>query len=114
MKLLLIQVTEMLVNILNICSDDELVAGPDDELEEGKFGASESRCCFSRSCLNVVVLWLLWASKETLELQTNLLLKIFSEKYNNCNLLLPPIIIYVPTRTNFSLFPKNMYIYIYK
>lgn len=26
----------MLMNILNICSDDELVSGPDDELEEGK------------------------------------------------------------------------------
>mgnify|MGYP004602775205 CR=1 FL=1 len=24
------------MNILNICSDDELVSAPDDELEEGK------------------------------------------------------------------------------
>ncbi|TMW47262.1 hypothetical protein DOY81_007661 [Sarcophaga bullata] len=28
------KVTDMLVNILNICSDEELVGGPDDELEE--------------------------------------------------------------------------------
>nr|NP_001247377.1 calcineurin A1, isoform B [Drosophila melanogaster]AFH06694.1 calcineurin A1, isoform B [Drosophila melanogaster] len=33
------KVTEMLVNILNICSDDELVAGPDDELEEASMSA---------------------------------------------------------------------------
>ncbi|XP_061400451.1 serine/threonine-protein phosphatase 2B catalytic subunit 1, partial [Musca vetustissima] len=28
------KVTDMLVSILNICSDDELLSGPDDELEE--------------------------------------------------------------------------------
>ncbi|XP_034662227.1 serine/threonine-protein phosphatase 2B catalytic subunit 1 isoform X2 [Drosophila subobscura] len=33
------KVTEMLVNILNICSDDELVSGPDDELEEASMSA---------------------------------------------------------------------------
>ncbi|XP_073816352.1 calcineurin A1 isoform X4 [Musca autumnalis] len=33
------KVTDMLVSILNICSDDELLSGPDDELEEATVSA---------------------------------------------------------------------------